>query len=301
MQVPIGSTTKGRTLSEATAETTAPAETPATPVVEWKLEDITDDLQRMQFTMLDGFIKQRNGLVAKANAAHGDRQTLMEQIRENDTDPDIVEAREQMSAWSEKLNKLVEPKVEDFIADSAGCVAETEEEIKNIDSKLKPGLNFYKKSYDDDTAEHFTSQARLQGATVRSGGSGARRIRGFSVEITVDGEARNFDNFTQAAKHLDVDTSDLQSEFFKAAGNDDLKKIGNEVKFVINFTETDSDENSTQKEAFVKAYRDEPLTEGGETPVGSDSVEPTVSDDEDDSDADEDDENVDPFADDEDE
>lgn len=217
-----------------------------------------DDFQKMQFELLSKQISERNGLVGKANAAHGDRQTLTEQIRESDTDPAIVEAREQMSKWILKLDELVKPKVDAIIADAAGSVTEIEEQIKGIDAVLKPGLNYYKKLYDDDSASHFPAQDRLKGTAVRSSGAGGRRIRGFNVEVTVDGESRDFDNFTQAAKHLNVDTIDLQKAFFSQAGSEDLKAVADKVSFTINFPEVDADGNEQEKEAFVKAYRTEP-------------------------------------------
>lgn len=264
-------------------------ETPAAP-------QFKDEFQKMQFTMLNEQIVKRNSLVGRANAAHGDRQSLTEQIRENDTDPDIVEAREQMSKWVLKLDELVKPKVDAVIADAAGSVEGIETEIKEIDSVLKPGLNYYKKLYDDDTVSQFAAQERLKGTAVRSGGGGGRRIRGFNVIVTVDGEDREFENFTQAAKHLDVDTVDLQKAFFSQAGTEDLKAVPDSVKFTINFPEVDADGNEAEKEAFVRAYRTEPTAGTTDTTTNASDSTPAAGDE-----SAEDEGVEDPFEDDEDE
>lgn len=218
-----------------------------------------DEMQQMTFNMLSNLINERNSLVGQANAANGDRQTLTEQIRENSTDPEIVAAREAYSEALLALDALVKPKVEAMIADSAGSVTEIEEKIKELDGKLKPGVTYFKKLYaDSDVINHLPTQERLKGASVGRTGAGGRRIRGFNVVVTVDGEASEFENFSSAAAYLDVDTTELQKAFFEKAGTDVLKEVPDEVNLVINYVEVDDDENETEKEAMVRAYRTEP-------------------------------------------
>lgn len=232
-----------------------------------------DEVQELTHKQLTNFITERNALVGKANAASGDRQTLTEQIRENDQDPEIVKAREEWAAAYERLMNLVTPKVESVIADSQGSVSEIEEKIKEIDGKLKVGLTYYKKVYDVDGNEpskHLPSQDRLKGSTLRSG-AGGRRIRGYHVEVTMDGDTERFENFASAAKHLDVETSDLQKAFFEKAGTTDLKKVPDEVNMTLNYVEVDEEENETEKEAFVRAFRLE--TEEAANANESDSAE----------------------------
>lgn len=217
-----------------------------------------DDMQEMTFNMLSAMINERNALVGQANAANGDRQTLTEQIRENSTDPEIVAAREAYSEALLHLDSLVKPKVEAIIADSAGSVTETEEKIKELDGKLKPGITYFKKLYvDSDIINHLPTQERLKGASVGRTGAGGRRIRGFNVIVTVDGESTEFNNFSGAAAFLDVETAELQKAFFAEAGTEVLKDVPDVVNLVVNYTEVDEDENETEKEAFVKAYREE--------------------------------------------
>lgn len=221
------------------------------------VQTFADDLQRLQFEQLNKMVVTRNGLVGKVNAASGDRMSLTEQIRENDNDPEIAEAREQMSIWSEKLNDLVKPKVDAIVENAKGSIAEFETELKEMESTLNTGLSFYKKSYGDDAAAFFTTRERLKGTQVRSG-TGTRRIRGWYVTVTIDGESKQFENFSSAAKHANADTGDLQTAFFAKAGTEDPKKISvNEVSFVINITDVDDDGNSVEKEALISCVKQE--------------------------------------------
>lgn len=216
-----------------------------------------DEMHQMQFKMLSDFITKRNSLVGQANAAAGNKEDLIAQVRENDSDPAIVQARETWAKAYEDLMALVSPKVEAIIANSQGSVEKIEAEIKEIDSALKPGLTYFKKIYGEESASHFPSQDRLKGTQVRSGGGG-RRIRGYNVQVTVDGETKEFQNFSTAAQYLDVDTLDLQNAFFAKAGTTVLKDIADVISLVVNFDEVDEDGNKTEKEALVKAYRTEP-------------------------------------------
>lgn len=217
----------------------------------------TDEMQELTHKQLAKFITDRNALVGKANAASGDRVTLTEQITENSTDSEIVAARQARDEAIMRLHELVTPQVEAIVADSQGSMDEVEASIKEIDSKLKPGLTYYRKLYGEDAAGALPTQERLKGTQIRSGASG-RRVRGFRVEVTLDGETTGFENFTQAAKFLDVETADLQSKFFEAAGNPkQVKDAPNEVKFAVNITEVDEDENETVKEVLLRAYRPE--------------------------------------------
>ncbi len=223
-----------------------------------KEQSFRDELQRLQFTEIEKQIVARNDLVGRANAASGDRVTLTEQMRENDTDPEVVEAREQMSKWALKLDELIKPKVDAIINDSKGSVEELEKKIKEADTLVNPGINFYKKMYGDEAAEFFTARARLKGTAVRSGGSGGRRIRGFNVSVTLEGKDEvTFENFSAAAKHIGVDTVDLQNAFFAKGGSEDVSKIADKVEYTINYTDTDSEGNKTEHSAYVTAERTE--------------------------------------------
>lgn len=237
-----------------------------------------DEMHEMQFKMLSNFIVQRNALVGQANAAAGNKDDLIAQIRENSTDADIVAAREAWSQAYEDLMALVMPKVNATIENSQGSAEKIEAEIKELDGKLKPGLTYFKKIYGEESAEFFPAQDRLKGTQVRSGGGG-RRIRGFNVIVTVDGQSKEFQNFSTAAQYLDVDTLDLQNAFFAKAETTVLKDVPDVVSLVLNFDEVDEDGNKTEKEALVKAYRTETESSSDQTD-GAAKVETAESSDE---------------------
>jgi hypothetical protein len=223
-----------------------------------------DNLHEMQHQMFSELITKRNDLVGRLNAATGDRQSLTEQIRENSTDPAIVEAREKWSQAYEELMALVTPVVEETITNSAGSTDELETEIKAVDETLKPGLTFYKKVYGEDAFKHFPTQERLKGAaSVR--GTGGRRVRGFNLLVQMGDKTQEFENFTQAAKFLEIDTSDLQTAFFKKAGTEVLKEVPNEVKITLTITNTDENGTETSEDAFITAYRTETKEEAAAT------------------------------------
>lgn len=242
-----------------------------------------DPMHEMQFQTLNQMIVTRNDLVGRFNAATGDRVTLTEQIRENSTDPEIVAAREAYSEAYLALEALVKPVVDKIIADSQGATDELETSIKDLDAKLKPGLTYFKKMYGEQAAKYFTEQHRIKGAQIRSGAS-TRRIRGFNVIVTIDGESKEFDNAAGAAKHIgDVETSDLQNAFFTKAGVEASKDAPDSVELVVNFKEVDGDGNETEKEAFVKFYRvdakgAEVKTEEPADEVNEDAVEESALD-----------------------
>lgn len=250
-----------------------------------KEQTFQNDLHRLQFESLKEMILSRNDLVGRANAANGDRLTLEEQVRNNSTKPEIVELRDKISELIMELDKHVKPIVDEAINSASGDVNEIEEKIKETDKTLKAGLAYYKNVYGEEAASFFPKQERLKGTQLRSG-SGGRRIRGFDLTVTIDGEDRTFENFSTAAKHIGVDTAELQRAFFEKAGTEDASKLPESVKFVINYTEVDDDKNETPKEAFVHAFKNEANTgtpadvsEGDEDEGSDDEMtsEPTES------------------------
>lgn len=219
--------------------------------------EFQDEMQELTFKQLNQFIAKRNDLVGMANAATGDRVTLTESLTESSDDPEIIAAREARDEAIMLLHKLVTPKVEEIIANSSGELETLEAKIKDIDTKLKPGLNYYKKVYGDEAAEHFSPQARLKGLKVGPVGGGGRRIRGYKVETTVDDETTLHENFASAAKYLDVDTTLLQDAFFTAAGNPkQVKDAPDRVEFSVQFTEVDEDGNESVNSSDIVAFRE---------------------------------------------
>lgn len=248
-------------MSEAVAEETETEQSndEATKPVEFQ-----DDMQRLAYEQIAGLITRRNHLASTANAANGNALDLKEQLTEESDDPEIVEARDARDAAINLLEELVAPKVKEMLENATEGLGDIETELKDIDDKLKPGMSFYKKLYGDDAAKELPSTVRLRGVRIGNAGTGGRRVRGFNVTVTVDGEVEEFENFASAAKYLDVETSQLQEAFFNAAGNPkQVKDAPDKVSFQATFTEVDEDENETEKTATVLAYR--PETEGDES------------------------------------
>ena len=244
-----------------------------------------DDVHEMMHAKFVGLIKDRNALVGKANAANGDAMALTNQITEESTDPNIVAARNARDEAAELLDSLVTPQVEAMVSNASEGLAETEEAIKEIDGKLKPGIRFFKGVYGDDAVNALPKQTRPKGMRISNSGTSGKRIRGFNVTLTIDGEITEFESFSAAAKYLDEDTKSLQNAFFTAAGSDTLKEIPNKVSFNVSFTEADEDENETTKTAAVLAYRvdpDEDVADNNDnvvvSPVESDTEQPVEVD-----------------------
>lgn len=228
------------------------AETPAQ-----EQPNFPDEMSKLAFDQVSVLVADRNAKVGKANAAHGDRVTLTEQITENSTDPKIVKLRKQRDEAELALHELVKAEVDKVIADAEGSVKELEEEIAALDEKIKPAITYIKKMYGEALAKHLPSLERIKGMTVRAGGGG-RRIRGYRVVTVIDDETTEHENVAAAAKYLDVDTKELQEAFFTAAGNPaKLKDAPDEVTFEVTFTEVyeDSDEK-VEKTAVVTATRE---------------------------------------------
>jgi hypothetical protein len=246
-------------------------------------QQFQDEMHELQFGLLNGLIEKRNDLVGRFNAASGDRVTLTEQIKESN-DPDIAAARELWAQAYEELMALVTPKVNEIINNAQGSTESIEKDIKELDAKLKPGVTYFKKMYGENAAKYFASQERVKGA-IRAGGGG-KRVRGFDVIVTIDGEDRQFENAASAAKYIgsDVETSDLQKAFFEKTGVDASKDAPDVVSLTIEFTDVDGDGNKTEREAFVKFIRSSAnVPEDARTPVeDEDEVEDVVLDEDDD-------------------
>lgn len=247
-----------------------------------------DEVHELMHKQLVGLIGQRNTLVAQSNAAQGDRQSLVESIRENDTDPEIVAARAARDEATQRLHELVTPKVNAMMESAKEGSAETEEKVKDLDKKVRTGLTYYKSLYpNEDFIKAMPSLVRVKGG-AGTAGSGGRRIRGYEVEALVDGEVTGFDNFASLAKWLNVETSVLQDKFFEAAGNPKaLKDAPDTVKFSLSFTDVDEDGNESENDAEITASRtvkpsdahadeagdeDEDETEGTDEAVSPDDI-----------------------------
>ncbi len=217
-----------------------------------KLE-FKDELQELAYRQLVTFINERNGNVATANAAHGDRASLIESLTETSDDAAIVAAREARDEAMMRLHELVTPKVQHILDNAESSVAEVEEKIKELDKKIKPGLTFYKLNYGEDAVKGLPAQVRIKGGSGGTSSGGGRRIRNFEIVTTIDGEELLHENMASLAKYLDVETSTLQDKFFGDAKS--LKDVPDVVEFDVPFTEVDEDDNKSENTAHVTATR----------------------------------------------
>lgn len=221
-----------------------------------------DEMAELSFKTLSDLIANRNSEVGKVNAVKGDRQTLTEQIEAQSTKPEIVEARERVAKIQEALDEavmalhaVVTPEVNSLLEDAESSVKDTEAKVKEYDEKIKPGLKYFKKMYGENLAKHLPALARLKGFSTKGAGATGRRVRGFDVAVTIDGETTAFENMAQAAKYLEVETATLQEAFFKASGKESLKDVGDRVDFNVTFTEVDEAGAESENTAQVVATR----------------------------------------------
>lgn len=222
-----------------------------------------DEMAEMAFRQLEKLINDRNAEVGKINAVKGDRQTLTEQLEENSTSPAAVDARKRRDAAQAALDeaimdlhKAVQPEVDSLLANAEGSVKDIEEKVKEMDSTIKPGINYFKKLTSEELAKHLPPLQRLKGFSTKGAGSTGRRVRGYDVAVSIDGEVTGFENLASAAKFLDVETAVLQEKFFEAAGNPaKLADAPDRVDFTVAYVETYDDGSTEDKEAQVVAER----------------------------------------------
>lgn len=220
-------------------------------------------MEKMQFEGLVEFIDQYNDLVGKINAATGDKDALAAQIAKDKFADEVAE----IQRLQEALDAKVDAEVEKALTSDQGDMSELTEKAKDLKGKIGAGINYFKKLYGDESAEHFPKQDRLKGTRVGGGsGTGTRRIRGFRVSVTdSDGNSVDHENFASAAKSLGLSTGDLQEYFFTKAGATDLTEIGNEVTFRLEWNNTDDEGNETPDHADVRAYREVPVDESDDS------------------------------------
>lgn len=239
-------------------------ETATEATTEAKAPEFSSEMQKLQFDTLVEFIGKRNAIVAQINAATGDRDSLAESLRESD-DENIANLRVQIAELQDQMDAIIKEKVDALLENASGNVEALTKELDEWNEKIKPGVKYYKMLFTDGTADFFPKQDRVKGVRTSSGGGGGRRIRGYNVVVTIDGEETEHENFTNAAKQLDVETSALQEQFFAKAGVEKLKDAPDVVTFSLSWTETEEDGTETDVTADVKAYRTEPASDDAES------------------------------------
>lgn len=204
-----------------------------------------------------GTINERNEIVARLKGAEGDEATLLDNLRENSTNPEVqkyTKAIEELdnkreALWN-KRDELLKPEIE--AAQSGTNVEEETAKVDALDKQVRSALTYLKETYGENSV---TDLPALLGRKNRSKGSGSgeggKRIRGF--DIWVDGKlATSRDangversNFSAAAKAVGVDTKTLQEAFWKEQGTQDAKEYKDRVEFTITVGEGDEAKTHT--------------------------------------------------------
>lgn len=237
-----------------------------------KEREFSSPMEKMQFEGLEEFIAQYNDYVGKINAATGDKDALAEQIAKEKFADELAE----IVRLQEALDAKVDVEVEKALTSDQGDMTELTEKAKDLKGKIGAGINYFKKLYGDESAEHFTKQERLKGQRVGGTGTGTRRIRGFRVSITQGDDVKDYENFASAAKALGLDTPKLQEFFFQKAGATDLSEIGNEVEFDLSWEQTNEDGSKETVTATVKCYREVPIEDESESEDVAEETEDSV-------------------------
>ncbi len=218
-----------------------------------KTPEFKDEFQRLAFNSIVEQTELLNSKISEYNAINGDVLDLREELTENSDNPEIIAAREARDEAINRLHALVTPIIEEKRSNVEGSLESLQAEIKELSSTVNAGSKYYTTLYGNET--EFPKKKTLRGARVGNAGVGGKRIRGFNVVVKVDGDVEEFQNFSAAAKFLDVDNSVLQDKFFEVAGTDKSKDAPDKVSFTVEFTEVDEDENQTTKTADIYAYR----------------------------------------------
>jgi hypothetical protein len=255
-----------------TATQQAPAPAEAKPELKFP-----NPIAESTFNQLKTLIEERNKNVASLNAVKGDPHSLLEDLRESSKNSDAVKARElrnklrdQLFEVEERLDKAVKPEVDEVRKNVEGKAAEIENKIKEADSAIKPGVNFYKKVYEngEEIVKHLPELAKAKGVSTSAGGtSGGRRIRGYDFTVTdpkgkTPGKPTGYENVAQIAKDLVVETKTLQDGFFKAAGTDVLKDAPDNVTWKVQVGEKDQAREVT---LTAKRSAEKPAAESSNT------------------------------------
>lgn len=231
-----------------------------------------NEMQRMQYEAINGFIHESNKLVARINASKGDRDTLTENIRNTD---EFADRRNKIAELQDELDALVKIKVDEALSNVSEDTEGLDEQVKELKSKISAGLTFFKKLYPDFDLESLPKVERLKGAGGGGGGGGGKRIRGYNWIVTVNNESTEYENAASAAKALGLDTVVLQEQFFARAGVEQIKDAPDEVAFGLSWQDVAEDGTETTVNAVVKAYRTGPS--GPPTASDSDDDEETES------------------------
>ena len=204
------------------------SKTPATDKANGKPPSFPDPMSKMAYEQIVGLTTERNSLVGQINAVKGDPAQLRDHYKEN---PPTAELKKLRDEWQSLLDKAFEverkleagvaPKVEEDRANAEAKVADTEKKVEDLDTQIRAATTYFKKLY-EPLVEFLPKLERKSGGSRAGSATGSKRIRGYTWDVTVDGDTTGYDNLSGVAKELGVETATLQTDFFKAAGTEVL-------------------------------------------------------------------------------
>lgn len=195
----------------------------------------------MALDKLTAQVLSRNENVERLLRAGGDRVTRLDAMRAdleagNDVAGLLVK-QQQIAKLQEKVNELLEERdkalnaqVDKEIAESDVDPAALTEVVKAEDASIKQGLNYAIGIYGEGFEDLLPAIKPLKGSRsggASGGGSGKRRLRGFTVSVdgvvatTPDKDKVQRSSFSAAAKVLGLKSVEPLSEAYLAqAGSD---------------------------------------------------------------------------------
>lgn len=206
-----------------------------------------DEFGKTIVEKLTADITERNSLVKLVLAAQGDKQAMLETLRENPPADHAKLAAAMEAAYSQyeklsaQLNEKLAPVVDErMVAGAANSEADAAK-LDAIDKVVKSGLTYLKNSYGDEIVNDLPEVLNRKNRSSGDGeGNGGRRIRGFDVSVdgklvTIkDGKNVERSNLAAAAKATGVDTATIQTKFFEAQETKDVADFKERVEFTVN-------------------------------------------------------------------
>lgn len=225
-------------MTETTTATPATTDTAAETVT----LPVLDDFGTMAVQKISGEITERNSLYKSLTAATGDRQGMLDELREQaekgeNAQPEVNALAAQISDLLSQVYDL-ETQRDNYLNSQIDALVEAsgvdpkvvETQIASLESTIKSGTNYLIGIYGADVTGYLPA---LEGKRTRKSGtgvpgaSGQRRIRGVEVYVdgvkatTPDANGVQRSTFSAAAKALSLDSvKPLQGAYTDLYGTD---------------------------------------------------------------------------------
>lgn len=151
----------------------------------------------MAFDKLVGNINSHNEAFKSLNLASGDRQSMLDTMREEAIDSPNAEVRDLAAKISDLLSEVYDLETRrdailnamiDTTLEAKGDTKALEEQVKSLKDTINAGTNYLKKLYGDAVLTALPPVESKRGKSTpgaRSGATGQRRFRG--VDVYVEG------------------------------------------------------------------------------------------------------------------